>query len=410
MDAMKLHYLTRTIEPILSRAVSEFPVVVLTGPRQSGKTTLLKHLFSKDFKYISLEPPDVRLAAVHDPRGFLSMYHPPVIFDEVQYAPDLLPYIKERVDDYRDEPGQFLLSGSQNLLLMEKITESLAGRAAILKLLPLSNREGAGNPGAPLIWEPGGQAAGKEGLSYAVLWEKLIRGSYPELVSNPRREISLWHTSYQQTYVERDVRGLKQIGDLTLFQNFMRLLAGRSAQLLNMADLARDLGVAINTVKKWLAILEATYQVFILRPYYANVGKRLIKTPKVYFTDVGTLCYLSGIKEPGHIVSGPMGGAIFETAVLSELLKTCCHRGEEPRIYFWRTSNGVEVDIIVETGGRLIPIEVKASATPRPDMAKGIKTFHQDFMEKAADGYVVHPGDTRLPLAPRVSSLPFACL
>ena len=185
--------------------------------------------------------------------------------------------------------------------------------------------------------------------------------------------MALWHASYLQTYLERDVRSLRQSGDLTLFQNFLRALAARSAQLLNLAELARDLGIALNTAKAWLTVLEATFQVIILRPYFANVGKRLVKTPKVYFADVGTLCHLTGLKDPAHAAAGPVGGAIFETAVLMEIIKTLCHRGEEPQVYFWRTAAGAEVDIVVAAGGQLIPLEVKLAATPRP--APGPRPF-----------------------------------
>ena len=401
-------YIKRSIETVLKRAVSEFPAVVLTGPRQSGKTTVLKHLFSKDRRYVSLEPPDVRATATEDPRGFLAMYPPPVILDEVQYAPDLLPYVKERIDADRQQPGQYLLTGSQNLLLAEKITESLAGRAAMLRLLPLSRREADGYPQAPLPWErkkPGGR---RRKTAHHEIWLDSLRGFYPELVANPGRDVSLWHAGYVQTYLERDVRTIRQVGDLNQFQSFLRALAARTAQLISLTDLARDLGVAVNTVKAWLSVLEATYQVFILRPYFANIGKRLVKTPKVYFADVGTLCYLTGLKDPEHAATGPMGGPIMETAVLAEIVKTLAHRGLEPQVYFWRTSTGTEVDILVETAGKLVPIEVKLSATPRPAMASSIKAFQQDFGSKALPGYVVHPGDMRLPLGSNVTALPFA--
>jgi len=185
----------------------------------------------------------------------------------------------------------------------------------------------------------------------------------------------LWHASYLQTYLERDVRSLRQIGDLTLFQSFLRALAARSGQLLNLTELARDLGAAVNTAKAWLSVLEATFQILVLRPYFANIGKRLVKTPKVYFTDTGMLCYLTGLRDAEHAALSPMNGVIFETAVLLEIVKTLWHRGEEPQVYFWRTSAGMEVDILVETRGRLIPIEVKLSATPRPAMAAGIMAF-----------------------------------
>jgi predicted AAA+ superfamily ATPase len=389
-------YIRRSLEPYLRRAASEFPAVVLTGPRQSGKTTLLKHVFGKRYGYVSLEPPDIRAAAETDPRGFLDTYPAPMILDEVQYAPDLLPYVKERIDGLRSRPGQYLLTGSQNLLLIERVTESLAGRAAMLR------------PGAPLPWESRKPGGGKKRSSYRQIWTSFIRGGYPELVAHPGRDVGLWHASYIQTYLERDVRTLRNVGDLSQFQSFLRLLAARSGQLLSLTDLARDLGTAINTVKAWLSVLEATYQVIVLRPYFANVGKRLVKTPKVYFTDVGTLCYLTGLKDPEHAASGPMGGWIMETAVLAEIVRALTHRGMEPRVYFWRTSSGAEVDFIVEVERKLVPIEVKLSATPRPAMAASIGEFQKDFGNRAQPGYVVHAGDVRLPLGAGVTALPFS--
>ena len=407
---MPTNYISRSLEPVLLKAILEFPVVVLIGPRQSGKTTLLKHLFGAQFPLVSLELPDVRLAAATDPRGFLDIYPAPVIFDEIQYSPNLLPYIKELVDAHRDRPGQFILTGSQNLLLMQQVTESMAGRAAVLKLLPLSQREMKGDPHRSLAWETGRIRIESEPPSSTDLWQEALRGFYPELANNPQRDAALWQASYAQTYLERDLRNLRAIGDLSLFQTFLRALAARSTQQLNLSDLAKNVGIAVNTAKDWLSILEASFQVFILRPYYANIGKRLVKSPKVYFTDTGVLCYLVGLRDPIHAASGPMGGAIFETLVVTEIYKTITNRGQEPALYFWRTAAGSEVDLVVESEGKLIPLEIKAGATVRPDMAKEIAVFRRDFEERAKPGYVIYSGKMKLPLGEGTIALPFSAV
>ncbi len=401
-------YISRSLEPVLKKVVREFPSVVFVGPRQSGKTTLLQRLFEGEMPLVSLEPPDVRLAAWSDPRGFLNLNPPPVIFDEIQYALELFPYIKEKIDVRRDLVGQYILTGSQNLFLMQQVTESLAGRAAVLKLLPLSRWEVNGQVERALPWEK--ESVSLAGQTQPELFGQILRGFYPEIVSHPERDFRLWYASYIQTYLERDIRNLRNIGDLTQFQTFLRALAARSAQLLNLSDLARDVGVSVNTAKDWISLLEAGFQIFLLRPYYANIGKRLVKAPKVYFTDTGLLCYLVGLRDVEHAMNGPMGGAIFENLVVADMLKIFLHRGEEPAMYYWRTSHGSEVDLIIETQGGLVPLEIKRTETPRPELAKGILSFKNDFGKKAAPGYVVIPGEVVLPLAEEVTSLPLARL
>lgn len=402
-------YVQRSIEPYLVQAMRDFAAVVLTGPRQSGKTTMLRESLGDSHRYVSLDAPDIRAAAMTDPRGFLAAFSPPVFIDEVQHAPHLLSYIKERIDADRDRKGQYILSGSQNLLLSEKVNETLAGRAAMLKLLPLTMREQAAQPAKPLPWEDGGhdRPCAAPLKHHESLWRLITRGSYPELTREPDRDALLWQASYAQTYLERDVRGIRQVGDLGGFQAFLRAIAARTGQLLNLAEVSRDIGVSHATGRAWLSVLDATYQVLLLRPYYANIGKRLVKTPKVYLTDTGLACYLLGMTAPEHAANGPMRGQLFETLVVGEIYKTLLHRGTEPRIHFWRTATGVEVDLLVETPHGLVPVETKVSATPRPEMGNTIRRLRADLGPAVLPGHVVHAGDLELPLGDEIRAIPY---
>jgi len=298
--------------------------------------------------------------------------------------------------------------------MLEKVTETLAGRAAILTLLPLSLREIAGEASRSLAWEDRSSGGVRtlnhdaSGLGEAAgMWSALLKGGYPELWVKQHRDIALWHESYILTYLERDVRSVRAIGDLSRFREFMKMLALRHGQLLNLTELGRDLGLSGQTCKAWLSVLEAGHQVLILRPWYGNPSKRLMKSPKVYFTDSGTLCALCGIEEPGHLMRGPMAGAVFEGAMVIELAKAMLGRGRQPHMWFWRTSHGEEVDVLVEGVWRdesgepkkgLIPLEAKAAATIRPEHFRGIQALHRTMAvaEASKTGapvqWPLHPG------------------
>lgn len=426
---MNDRYIQRALEPALRRASEQFPAVVLTGPRQAGKTTLLRRLFGATHEYVSLEAPDTRALALADPRSFLARHAAPVIFDEVQQAPDLLSYLQEAIDERRDVCGRYLLSGSQNLLLLERVSESLAGRAAVLHLMPLSNREATGRTHEPFPWQagaPGGARASAPGgaradapagardntsggPSFERLWEGLVRGSYPELAARPEIDTASWYNAYVATYLERDVRSVRQVGDLAQFRDFLRAIALRSGQILNLADVGRDLGLTAKTARAWLSVLEASFLAVLVRPYFANAGKRLAKSPKVFLTDVGLLCHLAGISEPRHAADGPLAGAIFETAVFGELFKTMLSAGATPRIHFWRTAKGSEVDLLVEEEyPLLVPVEAKASGTLRPEMGAQIRALQRDLPGQVGDGYVVYAGDRVAPVGTGVTGVPFA--
>ena len=388
----------------------EFPVILLTGPRGSGKTTLLKYLFEKRHSFVSMEFPDIRAAATSDPGSFLEKHPPPVMIDEIQYAPALLSCIQERADSHRGLSGQFLLTGSQNPLLVDAFTESLGGLASMLHLLPLSQQEEIGAVRGALPWDSEPAKEARPSVSRKELKRILLRGRYPGLVLAPEKDPWRWHGRYVQTYLERDVRSLRHVGKLTRFQNFLRMLAAWNGQLLNLTEIARNLGVAVNTIKAWVRVLEATYQVIVLRPFTTRSGRRLVRTPKVFFADSGTLCYLAGIKEPEPTLSGPAGEVVFKSAVISEFVKSFMHSGKDPRLHFWRTSYGTEVDLVIDTGLELIPVSITTSATPRRKMTMGIRAFQKDFKGKATKGYLVHTGKEHFSMGPEVTALPFSAL
>ena len=386
--------LPRILEATIRRAMKTFPAVLVTGPRQSGKTTLLYERFGKSHRFVSLENPDIRARVIEDPIGFLKSNTPPLILDEIQYTPELLHYIKSAIDKDR-APGQWLLSGSQSFALMQGVSQSLSGRVAVLTLLPFSIAEsrGRGNKGADLdrilqdAFTP--KKGDKRGGEAPALSDWLLRGAYPEIRANPEVDRQLWCAGYVQTYLERDVRQIVNVGDLNSFNRFLRLCAARTGQILNMSELGRDAGVTVPTVKKWLSVLEASHQIYLLPPHFNNFGKRIIKSPKLYFMDTGIATFLLGLHSRDPLLQGPMLGPLFETMVISEWIKAFHNRGERPELYYWRSKAGMEVDLIIDRNGRLYPIEIKATSTLVPGHADSLRKWKDLAGELAFKGLII---------------------
>lgn len=346
-----------------------FPVVTITGPRQSGKTTLCRYLFPHK-PYVSLESLDQRSYASNDPRAFLDEYRDGAVIDEVQRVPELLSYLQGEVDE-RPDAGRFVLTGSANLALLESVSQSLAGRTGLATLLPCTLRElerFGGNPHS--------------------LWEQVWRGGFPAI---PDRGIAPldWFEAYVSTYVERDVRRITNVMDLSAFQTFLGLIAGRAGQLLNLSQLGGEAGVTHNTARAWLSVLEAGYIVFRLQPFHANIRKRLVKAPKTYFYDTGLACFLIGIRSADQLEKHPLRGALFENYVICEVLKTTLNNGRRPRLSFYRDHQGHEVDLLVERGDTLTAVEIKSGRTIASDFFSGLDWLSQQNL-----------GPNRPPLAP----------
>lgn len=404
-------YLARSIEDVLATSVRTFRAVELTGPRQSGKTTLLRTVLKDTHNYVTLDDSLAVEEAKADPRGFLSRNSAPLIIDEFQKAPELASFVKMRLDQDPDAKGSYVLTGSQNLTASRTVSESLAGRVAVLRLFPLTVSERHHDPSRPLAWETDSVREARP-ARVQEMWEEILRGYFPEVALDSRIDAGLWYDAYVTTLIERDVRSIRNIGSLSDFRRFMVALAARSACVLDLSGLARDIGVSLNTAKAWLSVLEATYQVIILAPYWRNIGKRMVKSPKVYFTDVGLLCHLVGLRTADHALAGPMAGQIVENAVVADLYKKSFHLGRTPSMYFWRTSHGTEVDVVVDTPTGLVPIEIKANATANRRMAESIGRFRTAMEGTAAtlDGLVVHPGEMVVRLPHDTLAVPYESL
>jgi predicted AAA+ superfamily ATPase len=341
-----MRYLQRALEPTVAAAARAFPAVVLTGPRRAGKTSLLRHL-RPQADYHLFEDPDVVARFRNDPQGFLDAVRLPAILDEIQNVPEVFNYVRSRIDRTPRRAGQWFLTGSQESGLMRNVTESMAGRAAVLQLLPLSARE------SPKVG--------------------LLRGGYPEVLARPRAA-ALWFSSYLQTYLERDVRAITAVQDLAVFRRFLALVATRHGQVLNKSGLAAPLGMSVPSIGRWLDILEATGQVLVVPPYYENLGKRLIKSPKVYVADSGLACHLLGTDSEAELEKSPFLGALFEGLVAAEIVKAQINAGRRRELYYFRDQQGLEVDFIVPAkGGGVRLIEAKASRTVAPEAARPIE-------------------------------------
>jgi predicted AAA+ superfamily ATPase len=358
-----MQYIPRKLAGVLLDAARHFPAVVVTGPRRAGKTTLLRKLFPKA-RYILLEDPDVQARVRSDPRAFLEELRPPVVFDEIQNTPELLDYVRTVIDVGPRRMGQWLFTGSQEAPLMRGISESMAGRAAILQLLPFSLAE-------------------TEKVS-------LLHGGFPEVLARPGAR-SLWFSSYLQTYLERDVRAITNIRDLATFRRFLALVASRHGQILNKTDLAAPLGVTVPTIGDWLQILEVTGQIILVPPYFENFGKRLIKSPKLYLGDSGLACYLLGLTSSAELERSPFLGAVFEGFIAAEILKSQANQGKRKELYYFRDQQGLEVDFLIpRTNAKLWLVETKAAKTVRPSMASPLTSLQRGMQKRSGRLIVVH--------------------
>jgi hypothetical protein len=385
-------YIPRDIEDRLERLLASSPCVAVTGPRQAGKSTLLRHCLP-DYTYVSLDDPFFREQAHADPVFFLDSLGERAIIDEIQLAPGLLSYVKVRVDERRGVKGRYVFTGSQQFGLIKNLSDSLAGRIALLELLPLSVAEKRRHISIP-------DAMG-------LFRHAALNGSYPELVVDAHVDLPSWYASYLQTYLERDIRTIYNIGDLRDFQRFVRLLSARCGQQLNMSDFSRDLGISVPTVKSWISILEASRVVYLLPPYYSNLGKRITKSPKVYFIDIGLACNLAGVRDEEHLFNGPMAGHLFENFCIQETVKFFLGRGEQPPLYYIRTGNGLEVDLLIEpSAGVLIPVEIKLTKTPSTLIARSLAAFRESFAPLApAPGLLLSLTDQTRPLTREITSV-----
>lgn len=386
----------RHLAPALRQAAETWPVVTVTGPRQSGKTTLVRAVFP-EHDYVSLEAPDLRERALSDPRGLLAQADR-MILDEIQRAPDLLSYIQTLVDD-DDRPGRFIVTGSQNILLMESVSQTLAGRTALLRLYPFSLAELRGRPLLdPFTLDqhaPPGRTTGSPPPDN--LWETLVAGFYPP-VHDRGIPPGDWFADYFRTYVERDLREVMRIADLRAFETFVRLGAARTASELNLNSLAGDAGVAQPTARRWLTALEIGYLATTLPPHHSNYRKRLRKRPRLHFLDTGLACFLLGIRDGAMLERHPLRGAIFESFVAAELIKAFAAMRRDAPLFFWRDATGREIDMLIDAGDRLIPIEIKSGQTVASDALRTLAWWTSIPANPNRGGALVHGGDKRFAL------------
>lgn len=368
-------YIKRRITDLVEDAAKQFPVVSILGPRQSGKTTLAKQIFS-NYKYISLEDLDRRAFAINDPREFLKYVKDGdgVILDEIQHVPTLLSYIQTEVDANR-RPGFFVLTGSQNFLLNQSLTQTLAGRMAVLKLMPLSIRE-----------------LDDANIEFNGIEELIFKGSYPTIYAQQTKP-SLFYSSYIFTYIERDVQQVTDVGDLTQFRFFLKMCAGRVGQLLNVTQLANDCGLSLYKTNQWLSILQASYIIFLLQPYHKNFSKRLVKTPKLYFYDTGIASWLLDIESEEQLRTHYLKGGLTENLIITDFNKEYYNSGREPHSYFWRDNHGHELDCLLEKGQELYPIEIKSGYTVSQNYFTGLKYWNDLSKNNPENGYVIYSGD-----------------